>query len=238
MEENKSSHKLKTLELITRIISSILIAGVGIFVSWLYNERSLEQEKILRDSKLAQEKLLKQQEINTSKINAIREFIPHLVSDKDNEKKTALLVLDSMGYEDFVTKFASVEQSKGSKEAGNIVMARPESLETTPVIKISDTPTKKELGWVYLGDWNHATKSWNSRYFDYSTTQDPESTKASDQEITVRESTGSVNIRVSPPRSFGKLGKVKGILKAGSKVNIVEIKEWFNSGYMWARVEG
>ena len=58
------------------------------------------------------------------------------------------------------------------------------------------------------------------------------------QIIKVRKSTNSINLRMSPPNSFGQLGKVSGILSSGSEVRILEIKEWFGSGYFWARVEG
>jgi hypothetical protein len=247
-QSDKQIHSWKKVEIVSKIISSILIAGLGVYLTWLYNDRSLEQErilkdtameqeKILRESALQQEKLLEQQSIDTAKIKAIREFIPHLVSANDNEKKAALLVLDSMGYGDFVTRFANSEQSKGSKEAGDIVMARPELSAETRVIKNTSEKQGVVIGWVYLGAWNSSAKKWNSRYFDYTVTSNPNDDRFVGQTIETREVTSSVNVRNAPPNSFGSLGKIQGILKPKATAKIVNLEEWFNSGYMWAEVE-
>lgn len=249
MNKEYVNSNLKKVEAWSKIISTVFIAAASVIVTWIYNESTLEQQKILSESKAAQEKiltetalqqekLLQQQDINTAKIKAIREFIPHLVSMDNNEKKTALLVLDSMGYSDFVIKFSSSDQTRGSKEAGDIVNSRSESSSETPVIESMVTTKEKELGWVYLGDWSDSKKEWETKYFDFEKVSNPEANNAIKQLITVSKLTGSINVRMSPPTIFGKLGKVSGILHSGSQVRILEIKEWSSSGYFWARVEG
>jgi hypothetical protein len=167
-------------------------------------------------------------------VTAIREFIPHLVSVENREKRAALLVLDSMGYSDFVVKFSSVDQTEGSKQAGDVVLSRSEVTEDMPVVTRSEGQSKA-LGWVYLGDWDRKTRRWIAHHFHGI---DNPAADVAGTTISVREATHSVNVRKAPPNMFGKLSDATSVLYSGTPVRIVEVDEWMNSGYMWARVEG
>ena len=223
-DDSKQHGTLTKVEKISKIFASVVIAGASLIFTYIYNARSLEQERILTED-----------QNRTSKINAVREFIPHLVSNNAAEKKAALLILDSLGQSEFVARFASSDDSEGSKEAGDIVMARSATATQAPAAEVSAT-AQKISGWVYLGRYESKTKTWKTSYFDSLDNADPDTLK--NRELKVREATGSINLRNSPPNSFGSLGNVITSLKPGREVKVLEVKEWFNSGYMWAKVTG
>jgi hypothetical protein len=52
-----------------------------------------------------------------------------------------------------------------------------------------------------------------------------------DRTLKVRKETGALNVRDSP------LGEVVGGLSPGTRVHLVEVKDFAGLGYMWARVE-
>jgi hypothetical protein len=223
-DDNNKNGILNKLESVAKIIASVVIASASLIFTHLYNERSLEQERILAED-----------QNRTSRIAVVREFIPHLISNNETEKKAALIILDSLGQSEFVARFASVDGSEGSKAAGDIIMARSATAAQAPPAEKS-VNSEKISGWVYLGHYQSNARTWKTQYFDFSENANPDTLDG--QEFKVREATGSINLRNSPPNTFGSLGNVIGSLRPGHEVKVLEVKEWFNSGYIWAKVTG
>jgi hypothetical protein len=226
---NGKQTNLQKMESIAKIISIVVIAGAGVIFTNMYNDRSLEQEKILRE-----------QETAIATIGMIREFIPSLVSDDEEEKRAALIILDSMGQSEFVARFTMTDTSRGSKEAGDLLMARGGTLvrdaSRPPAVLPSRQPSKEVTGWVYLGHYDSRSRSWRTRYFDFKEGVEPDNL-VNIPAIYVRRETGSVNVRHDMPDTYGKLGDKVGVLNPGQKIKVLEVREWFNSGYLWAKIK-
>jgi hypothetical protein len=60
MDSDGAGSRIRKVEAITKIISSVVIAAVGVIITWMYNDRSLKQEDLLRKAALRQEMLLQQ----------------------------------------------------------------------------------------------------------------------------------------------------------------------------------
>jgi len=90
------------------------------------------------------------------------------------------------------------------------------------------------FGWVYLGHYDSDKDTWKTRYFEFDSAIHPDNLKGN--LLFVREETGSVHVRNSPPNPFGKFGDVVGYLRPAQKIKVLEVKEWFNTGYIWAQV--
>ena len=106
------------------------------------------------------------------------------------------------------------------------------------VFQIQQKVASNFLGWSFLGHYDIKKKSWKTHYFDFAKfSGEPQPYDLLGKKLSVWEKTGAINIRNSPPNSIGRLGTIVRALEPGEVVKVLEIKEWFNSGYMWAKVE-
>ena len=99
-------------------------------------------------------------------------------------------------------------------------------------IKATTSRSVRE-GWAYMGHFENGT--WITRYFKFPKNVEP-SSLVQKHDLEVSEETGALNVRKKMPNFIGQFAPVVDTLKAGSKVEILEIEEWGGSGYMWARI--
>jgi hypothetical protein len=98
------------------------------------------------------------------------------------------------------------------------------------------TPVSVKEGWVYLGHFEDG--SWITQYLGFDENDTPSSLmKTPAQRRVVRKKTGALNVREGMPGPDGRFKDVIDVLKVGSEVEILEVREWQSSGYMWARIE-
>ncbi len=97
-------------------------------------------------------------------------------------------------------------------------------------------PVSAKEGWVYLGHFEDG--SWATQYLDFDKGDTPSSLVKTPPVVrVVRKETGALNVREGMPGPDGKFPDVIDVLKVESEVEILEVSEWYSSGYMWARIK-
>jgi len=186
-------------------------------------KKALALEKDKRDKELA---LLSKQAADDAK--RIAQLKKRLETATSSQKSSIISEIDLKQAKatETATKLASKEESLATIQqqivkSENKLSFIPQKIESTAV----------QIGWVFLGTYNG--KSWDSTYFDIEDTTKPESLDG--KKITV--SAKALNVRSAKPNALGKMGTIEFTLSGGDRVKILEVDEWFSSGYIWARVE-
>lgn len=214
----------------TNFFSGVVIAIVGIAFTVMF---SLEQNNI---SKKQAE--LTGQQIQISQLQALETFIPYLREDNKPEmRKFAAERIAEIAGADYATQLASIYKSKeidlvAEKARATGLGVGQKELPKTRIATVSATGATK-TGWAYLGTYLQG--KWKTRYFDFEIDRDPETIMNTNQVVRIK--TGSLNVRAGMPDLVGNFPKVIDVLKVGSSVRIIQVKEWYTTGYKWARVE-
>jgi hypothetical protein len=208
---------------ISTFLSTVVLAALGLYFTNQYNERQGARDF---QTQIHQTRVLEMQ--------TVERFIPHLTGDEET-KKIALLAITSLGSPEFATKFAQLSPSEGTEAAADQIMRTATSANQNEApAPIVSTPSRDKEGWAYVGHYIDSSNKWKTRYFDISETAKPDTLVG--KILSVREQTGALNVREGMPTITGSFKPVMGALKVGSKAEIVEIKEWLNSGYIWAKI--
>jgi hypothetical protein len=235
-DRQKASLKRSWIDILSSLsplISGVLIAAVGTTATIVYNNRQM----------------------HINHLNSLDKFRPYLDSQNPVERKFGYRAFTDLGEKDFVIELIAAKkdsaglneltilaergESKTTEKATNaadMVMAKASSVEQREVpspITTTLTGTKNE-GWAYLGHWVATTKEWKTRYFDYGPDKEP--SNLSGKQVKVRAETGALNVRAGMPTPEGQFERVIAVLKPGSETTVHEIKEWYSTGYMWARI--
>jgi cytoskeletal protein RodZ len=235
LEELKAQRSKKKdgwdrLSSISTFLSTVVLGGLGLWFTHTYNEHQSERE--LSSG---------QEQVRVLEMQTVEKFIPHLITSDETEKEVALLAITSLGSPKFATKFVKLSPSKGAQAAGDAIMASATSAgqSTVPAAIIakstaSTSSNQQKTGWVYLGHYVVSEKRWQTWYFNVFPNVSP-STLVS-KAISVRTETGAINVRDEMPSLDGEFGSVHEVLKPSSEVTVQEIREWYDTGYMWARI--
>jgi hypothetical protein len=118
----------------------------------------------------------------------------------------------------------------------NLAMAQSDiysSLEQLTYKRKSDRVSKSvKTGWIYLGQYNNDAKQWDKTNLEINRGIDPQALVGT----TIRVIVESINIRSGMPTPKGQFLHVTDVLNSGDAVEITEVKEWRDTGYMWAHV--
>jgi hypothetical protein len=107
------------------------------------------------------------------------------------------------------------------------------SMEQLTYKRKSDKPSRAvKTGWLYLGQYNIDTKQWSKTNLEINRGIDPQALVGT----TIRVIVESINIRSGMPTPKGQFLKVTDVINSGDPVEITEVKEWRDTGYMWAQV--
>lgn len=211
---------------VSTFLSTVVIAGIGLYFTHTYNERQSSRE---HQSSIYETKILEMQ--------TVEKFIPHLAGNEEN-KRVALLALTTLGSSEFATQFAALNPSEGADSAADTIMATAEftvSRSSKPDTNstILQSPVKI-VKWAYVGHYSRADKQWKTRYFDFDISTPPEALV--EQSLAVREVTGSLNVREGMPTPSGQFPRVIDVLDSGNKATLISVNEWHNTGYIWAQI--
>jgi hypothetical protein len=233
--QKKSSKKswLDVLSSLSPLLSGVLIAAVGTAATIWYNGRQMHINHL--------NSLDKYRPYVTSENPVERVFGYRAFADLDEEEFVIELIAaknDSAGI-NVLTTIVEKEEGKTSQKAesaANEIMASAISAEQqeTPEPVLTTTKVSAKEGWAYLGHYVKSNNEWKTRYFDFGPDIKPSSFIK--EWLKVREQTGALNIRVGMPTATGKFLKVIDVLKPGSEVMVHEVKEWYSTGYMWAKI--
>lgn len=185
---------------------------------------------------------IQEQENKLVEMQVLEKFIPHLEGEDESKKQAALIVISKLANPEVALDLRKIYDSSGTRKGGDTIMATATSpsQETLPntVVSKADTSNQAKSGWAYIGTYS-ADKSgkpkWETRYFDF----DEDKYSPNDlvnQNVSVREKTGALNVREGMPNFLGQFPKVIDVLEPGSKVHILKVREWHSSGYMWAQI--
>ena len=165
--------------ILSGVLSAILVGLIG-YLTW--HESHIRGEE---------EGARKRLEVKVSEAQMIGSLVPHLAGSEAT-KKLALLVISTFGDSDFVAKFSQLDQSAGSRAAGDIVMARGE--ESKPSSGTADRPG---IGWAYIGTFDQSKRRWETQYFKFDPSLPPEQLRG--RSLLVNDVTGSLNVRRGLP---------------------------------------
>lgn len=236
-KESKKKSWIDILSSLSPIISGVIIATVGTAATIWYNS--------------------KQMHINH--LNSLDKYRTYVISENPVERAFGYRAFVDLGEEEFVVELISANndsaginilttitsksdleednpQKQKAASAANQLMATaimPEQ-RVIPVPILATGEEASEKGWAYLGHYVASEKNWKTRYFDFPDIWSPQELDA--KTLVVREETGSLNVRIGMPTMTGKFLEVKDALKPGSKAHVQEIKEWYSTGYMWAKI--
>lgn len=224
---------LDILSSLSPLLSGVLIVGLGTFATVWYNN--------------------KQMHINH--LDALDKYRPYVTSVNPVERIFGYRAFVDLDEEDFVVDLIAANNdsaginvltsivakgvyktSQKAESAANEIMAAAISIEQKEVpeaIYSSEKISLKEA-WAYLGHYVKSSNKWKTRYFEFDPDKKPDSLKG--KWLKVREQTGDLNIRVGPPTATGQFLKVIDVLKPKSEAKILEIEEWYSTGYMWAKI--
>jgi hypothetical protein len=232
-ETVEKSQGKSVLEKWSPVINGVLLASVGTLATVLYDHRQMKIESL----------------------EALDKYRAYVVADDEVLRKFGYKAFRDLGEEAFVIDLIEsksdaagikvltdiVEQGdsqtvQAAESAVNELMVSAVSKEqtSTPVPMLAAKDEFSKQGWAYLGHFQKEQESWKTRYFDFSSDTVPATLIGTVQ--TVREATGTLNVRSSKPSTTGQFGKITDALEVGSKTKIYEIKEWFSTGYMWAKI--
>lgn len=91
--------------------------------------------------------------------------------------------------------------------------------------------TRSTSSWVYLGQFDRGSGTWNTRYFEIPLDQRPDTLRG-----TRLTSSGALHLRNAMPTDEGAFGEVTGRIEGHTPVHVEDVGEWRDSGFMWARV--
>jgi hypothetical protein len=93
-------------------------------------------------------------------------------------------------------------------------------------------------GWAYLGQFSEeeGVWKWKKKYFsDIGETQEPLTLKK-EKYLTVSKVTGNLNVRENMPDRNAKFFKVVDVISPGTKVTVLDVRQWDSTGYWWAEI--
>lgn len=114
-KEIKSEKKKKDIwdkiSAVSTLASGVVVALVVLYFTLTFNERQSQRNSDL-----------KVQENRIAELQALEKFIPYLTGSEES-KKFAILTLSSLGYSEFVSKFAELDQGQGAISALSTIAA-------------------------------------------------------------------------------------------------------------------
>lgn len=226
------------LSSISTFLSSVVIAGIGLYFTHSYNAiesaRKSDLEKQDNANKTYQAQILEMQ--------TVEKFIPHLTSKNEETKKIAILTISTLASSKVATNIGQLYKTKGTQEAVDIIMASSNSGGRAEAPLKAPSQTKQSIvsqerhGWIYLGDFDSIKNRWNTRYLNFDVNLRPG--QLNNLTLGVRKETGALNVRAGMPTDTGEFPSVVESLQPNNKNNlhILEVKPWLTTGYMWAKV--
>lgn len=141
-----------------------------------------------------------------------------------NAKMSAMAILTTYGDDNIALQLSTIYPDNSEvAQAVDAVLASP-----SRDVQTNDEKNNR-TGWLYLGSYKNY--NWKTKHLNFPDTNTPGSLENRIFEVTI-----ALNLRDGPPTPYGSLGIPVRLLDVGTKVRILEVIEWRNSGYQWASV--
>jgi hypothetical protein len=224
--------------IVSPLITGILVAAVGGVFTGVYSCR--EGKRLASESQ--QEDARRRYEIEVSKANqqhqnrilemeAAERFFPHLTGGDRVRQRAAVVTIGKLASPEIATEIARLFDTPGTREGADVVNASVSSGTAVPVRVAQPSPPVAGPApdrWVYLGEYVVAEGAWKKTYLEIGERDAPETLKG--HVLRIRAATGALNVRNRP------LGDIVDGLRPGVQVQILEVQNFAQLGYMWARV--
>ncbi len=224
-ENTKAKDLWDKLGSLSVFLSSVVLGIAGLYINSTFNER--ESERAVETQK-------EQQQI--AKVQTLSSFMPHLAAGKEM-REAALFAIAVLGYPELAVKLNSL-RNEDAATSDAIMRTAPASvasqLQEKQMRVFRMAAREEEIGWVYLGDYSSSGGSWNSRYLSFDPNARPPDLV--NRIYGVRNETGAINVRRGMPSDAGEFMRVDTVLPPGSKLKVLETRQWLSTGYTWARV--
>jgi hypothetical protein len=226
------------IDIAGRIISSIIVAIIGICITDSYNNRTIDMKKSeesqLKESQ-ARELERNKQSLHLQRIETLNKLIPLLKGDSRDVRGAAVF----LEYADDPILTYKLSQAYGNNSNG-VAFSNALSqqiVHQSVASKYDVAPSKiksveKKSGWVYIGQYNKEA-GWVTKYLNVES-YSPSSLIG--KYLPVRPQTGALYLRNSMVSDEGDFGSVTGVINVGTSLCILDVRQWLDSGYQWARV--
>lgn len=243
MEESKPKDRWDKLDIFAKLIigiATICIATIGGVFTHTYNQRQLAQS----DEQIQHDKESKDRQNRMLELQTVETFFEHLLAQKETERVAALETIKQLKNQELYTRLNTIFGTKSTKSSVNEIMASnyvtqeqvPEKV-AEPIVKAPDETNQKmmRIGWAYLGHFSEEDEAWKTRYFtEIGEKQRPSTLE--NKTLTVNKATGDLNVREDMPDWKAQFFKVVNVISPGTQVTVLDVKQWFSSGYWWAKI--
>lgn len=111
------------LSAVSPFLSGVLIAIIGLYFTYTYNERQSQRDAAL-----------KEQQIQVSQVQTLEKFMPYLLAS-ENEKKIALLAIYALGNSQLASNLAILVKGQGALDALTSLAITSSNDETKAIAK-------------------------------------------------------------------------------------------------------
>lgn len=224
------------------LITPIVVAAIGGWFTYNFNQnerarREMEfkaqQESRVREVEVSRANQEQQHKIR--ELEVVEKFFSHLTGSDRLRQRAAVVAIATLARPELATKLAALIDSEGTREGAEVVNASVSSSDATrssvtvpPPSSTASSGRPSPERWVYLGEYVRDKGIWKTRYVGIGERDLPDSLTG--QVVEVRRETGTLNVRNRP------LGDIVGSLSPDSQLQISEVQDFAQLGYMWARV--
>jgi hypothetical protein len=231
--------KWEKLSTITNFISGIVIAVLAIYLTQInadlqvsLTEKQISQSRQQGEAAIRlsnQQTELTKEQSSLAKMQTLATFLPYIRnSQSQEEKKYAIAKIEEFLGDSEVALLSRVyPNEKTLKEATGKAFA-----QVSEAIAPAGIAGETKVGWIYLGEYSKGV--WKKKYIDIGKNISPSSIM--NNIVKVNEGQ-KINVRENKPDSLGRMANVQGVIDRDASIKVIDIQEWFNTGFMWARVE-
>jgi hypothetical protein len=174
--------------------------------------------------------------LKTQRLAAITSLIP-LIRTGGADRQAALLLMQTYGDEGVRLQIANLYPNDPSFAAAASRDLSASATAPLSAVQLQQSGSGKSQGWIYLGEYRHQgaqAELWKTHYLEFDKTLDI--AKIAGNVYRVPDTTGALYVRQSIPGSDGALGKPIGGIQTGQHVCVQAVREWQQSGFMWAYI--
>lgn len=238
MANDKPKDGWDKLDIFAKVVIGIATLGIALMGGYFtnnFNQRQLAQQMIEVDK----DAFTKERQTRMMELQTVESFFEHLLSDSDQEREAALETIKELNNQELYARLNNIFGTRKTKTDVGKMMASDfvsqVQIPVAPTRPIKKPPVVKPKGWAYLGSFTEQD-TWETRYFtEIGPQQKPSSLKG--EKLTVSKKTGDLNVREDMPDENARFFDVISVISPGTKVTVLEVKEWDSSGYWWAAID-
>jgi len=162
-------------------------------------------------------------------LQTIEKWLPVLVSEDEKMKDAAIMAIKELGDPSLALILGKVYKAgeavkKINLDSGVSAMRKIETITVQSAIK-------NRAGWIYLGEYDE--NNWVTQYIDFDKKSLPAELSG---KVNYKVAADQLNVRKNMPNKLGVFGDINEAIGKDTEVNIIEVRDWLSTGYIWARI--